>query len=176
VGQVYHGDESGILCSKQNSPTGAGRSVQSMPAVSCYVRPCLTTSNRAFPDSHDIGGSTAFKLHIFCGVGRYVAPGTRFWLGMRANGPRRHIIPIKGFAGTASVRRRPSSVWGNSTADLASCKRLRLHFQIHFRVNIYGVERDVPQPGTDGVDVDARPEKMGCRRVPNRMRAHSFVR
>jgi hypothetical protein len=38
---------------------------------------------------------------IFCGVGRYVAQGTRFWLGMHANGPRRHIIPIKGFAGTA---------------------------------------------------------------------------
>jgi hypothetical protein len=30
------------------------------------------------------------------GVGRYVGPGMRFWLGMHANGARRHIIPVKG--------------------------------------------------------------------------------
>jgi hypothetical protein len=31
----------------------------------------------------------------------------RFWRGMHANGQQRHIIPIKRFAGTASVQRRP---------------------------------------------------------------------
>jgi hypothetical protein len=63
------------------------------------------------------------------------------------------------------VRRRPSSVLGEQHRGPRNRKRLHLHFQIHFRVNISGVERDVPQPGTDGVDVDARPEKMGCRRA-----------
>ena len=64
--------------------------------------------------------SIPVKFNFFCGVGRYVAPGIGFWLGMHASGPRRHIIPIKGFGGTASVRRRPSSVLGEQhRADLA---------------------------------------------------------
>jgi hypothetical protein len=71
-------------------------------------------------------GSGKFYVagHIrFCGVGRYVASGIRFWLGMYANGPRRHIIPIKGFAGTASVRRRPSSVLGCGDTSFELCFR-----------------------------------------------------
>ena len=37
--------------------------------------------------------------------------------------------------------------------DFASGERLSLHFQIHFRVNIRGVEGNVTQPGADSVDV-----------------------
>jgi len=43
-------------------------------------------------------------------------------------------------------------------------------------INICSVKRDVTQPSTDGVDVDARAEKMRCCRVPDGMRAHPFVR
>ena len=60
--------------------------------------------------------------------------------------------------------------------DFASGERLSLHFQIYFRINIRGVERDVTQPGADSIDIDARAKKVGCRRVSNRMRAKALFR
>jgi hypothetical protein len=84
---------------------------------------------------------------------------------MHASCPRRHVISIKGFAGTSSVPRRPSSVLGEQHRGPRKLQAPSLHFQIHFRVNICGAERDLPQPGTVSVDVDVRPEEMGCRRV-----------
>jgi hypothetical protein len=65
---------------------------------------------------------------------------------------------------------------GDRPADLASCERLSLHFQVHFRINICRVEREVTQPSADGVDVDACAQKMGRRRVANGMRAHPSAR
>ena len=53
----------------------------------------------------------------------------------------------------------------NSPTDLASRERLGLHFQIHFRINVRGIERNVTQPGTDGVNVHTSTEKMGRRRI-----------
>ncbi len=53
-------------------------------------------------------GAVAVELNFFCGVRRYVALGNRFWLATHMDGPLRHIIRIRGFAGTASLRRRPS--------------------------------------------------------------------
>ena len=46
------------------------------------------------------------EFDFFCRVRRYVALGVRFWLTKEAHAscPRRHIISIKGFAGTASVQ------------------------------------------------------------------------
>jgi|RhiMetdeSRZDD1v2_1073273.scaffolds.fasta_scaffold251692_1 hypothetical protein len=38
--------------------------------------------------------------------------------------------------------------------DFASGQRLGLHFQIHFRINIRGVEGDVTQPGAEGNNLD----------------------
>jgi hypothetical protein len=49
----------------------------------------------------------------------------------------------------------------NSPTDLASRERLGLHLQIHFRINVRGIERNVTQPGADGVNVHASTEKMG---------------
>ncbi len=43
----------------------------------------------------------------------------------------------------------------------ASGERLCLHFQIQLRINICSIERDVPEPSTDSVDVDTRAEKVG---------------
>jgi hypothetical protein len=47
-------------------------------------------------DEWGIAVASAGESDFFCGVGRYVAPGIRFWLGMHANGPRRHINGAKG--------------------------------------------------------------------------------
>ena len=46
--------------------------------------------------------------------------------------------------------------------DFATGERLSLHFQIHFRINIRGVDGNVTQPGTDRIDVDTRAKKVGC--------------
>lgn len=37
----------------------------------------------------------------------------------------------------------------------ALCKSLALHLRIDLGVNSCGVQRDVPEPGADGVDVHA---------------------
>ena len=58
----------------------------------------------------------------------------------------------------------------------ASGERLCLHFQIHLRINICSIERDVPEPSTDSVDVDTRAEKVGRGCWPNGMRAHALLR
>ena len=62
----------------------------------------------------------------------------------------------------------------NSSTDFASRECLGLHFQIDFRINVRGIERNVTQPGADGVNVHASTEKMGRRRVPNSMRTHAL--
>lgn len=58
---------------------------------------------------------------LFCGARCYVALGTRLRLGMHVNGPERHIISSKGFAGTA-LARRPFS---NASAERRGSRRLR---------------------------------------------------
>jgi hypothetical protein len=49
---------------------------------------------------------------LFCGVCGYVAQGRGVGSGGTQRVTQRHIIRIKGFAGTASVQRHPSSVLG----------------------------------------------------------------
>ena len=58
----------------------------------------------------------------------------------------------------------------------ASGERLCLHVQIHLRINICSIERDVPEPSTDSVDVDTRSEKVRRSCVSNGMRAHALLR
>src|SRR5216683_5786507 len=62
----------------------------------------------------------------------------------------------------------------NSSTDFASRECLGLHFQIDFRINVRGIERNVTQPGADGVNVHAGTEKMGRRCVSNSMRTHTL--
>ena len=52
----------------------------------------------------------------------------------------------------------------------------RLHFQIDFGINIGGIKRRVPQPGTDCVNIDARAEEMDCSCVSNGMGTDFFFR
>jgi hypothetical protein len=54
--------------------------------------------------------------------------------------------------------------------DLASVtggQGLCLHFQINLGIDVGGIDGDVAEPGTDGVDVDACTEEMSCRGVPD---------
>ena len=52
---------------------------------------------------------------------------------------------------------------------------LGFHFQVHLSVAVGGLQRDVAQPGPDGVDVDPGAEKVHCRGVTNRVRADSLM-
>jgi hypothetical protein len=95
---------------------------------------------------------------------------------------------------TGSKARKPStrprfvfSVWwvlfrvvlpvrfGGCSTHFAGCESLGLHLHVHFRINIRRIERDMPQPGTNGVDVDPGTEQMGRSRVANSMRADALA-
>ncbi|HEX3875399.1 MAG TPA: hypothetical protein VHW24_00325 [Bryobacteraceae bacterium] len=64
---------------------------------------------------------------------------------------------------------------GISLAHFARCESLSLRFQVHFRIDICRVEREVPQPGTNGVDINPGTEQMGRRRVANGMRTYPLA-
>src|SRR5438046_5883164 len=60
----------------------------------------------------DTNSAVAIELNFFCGAHCYVALGMRAGYRCTRAVAQRHIIPIKGFAGTASVQRHASSVLG----------------------------------------------------------------
>ena len=47
----------------------------------------------------------------------------------------------------------------------AHAERFRFHVEVCLGVDIGGVERDVAEPSTDGVDIDTGAQKMGGRAV-----------
>jgi hypothetical protein len=53
----------------------------------------------------------------------------------------------------------------------AHAERLCFHIKVRLGVDIGGVERDMPQPRTDGVDVYSSAEKVRCGRVVDGVRA-----
>ena len=46
--------------------------------------------------------------------------------------------------------------------QIAERECFRLHFQVDLRVNVRGVQGDMPEPSPDGIDVDA-----GAKQMPN---------
>ena len=59
--------------------------------------------------------------------------------------------------------------------DIAGSESLGLRLQIDLRVDIGSIERDVAQPATDRVDVDASAQQMRGRRVADNVRTdHLF--
>ena len=59
---------------------------------------------------------------------------------------------------------------------LAPCQGLGFHLQIDFDVNVGRIERDMPEPGANGIDVDAGAEQVrGCG-MPHVMGADAFCR
>ena len=49
---------------------------------------------------------------------------------------------------------------------------LGLHLQVHFGVDVGGIQRDVAQPGADRIDVHAGPEQVDGGGVPKGVCAH----
>jgi hypothetical protein len=47
--------------------------------------------------------------------------------------------------------------------QIAERECFRFHFQVDVRVNIRGVQGDMPEPSPDGIDVHAGAKQMGCR-------------
>jgi hypothetical protein len=47
-------------------------------------------------------------------------------------------------------------------ARVTGCQRLRLHLKIDFGVDVGRVDGNMAQPRTNGVDIHARAQKMGC--------------
>jgi hypothetical protein len=48
-------------------------------------------------------------------------------------------------------------------------KRLCFALQINFGIDVGGVDGDVPEPGTNRVDIDACTQEMSCRGGSNRL-------
>ena len=57
----------------------------------------------------------------------------------------------------------------------AQAKSFGFHFKISFSVDVGGVDRDVAEPGADGIHVDTCTKKMRRGRVANGVRADSFL-
>ena len=47
--------------------------------------------------------------------------------------------------------------------QIAEHECFRFHFQVDVRVNVRGVQGDMPEPSPDGIDVHAGAKQMGCR-------------
>jgi hypothetical protein len=62
-----------------------------------------------------------------------------------------------------------------SLRDIAMSQCLGLHLQIHFGVDMGRIQRHVPQPAADGVDIHTRSQQMDGACVPNRVRTDPFV-
>jgi hypothetical protein len=59
--------------------------------------------------------------------------------------------------------------------DRALVQRLGFHCEIDLGVDVGGVEGDVPEPGSDRVDVHSRAPEMDGRRVPDDVRADALA-
>jgi len=65
--------------------------------------------------------------------------------------------------------------FGSRPTHFAGCESLGLHLHVHFRINICRVERDMPQPGTNRIDINPGTEQMGRRRVANGVRTYPLT-
>ena len=53
----------------------------------------------------------------------------------------------------------PRSIWG-CVSGIAQRHRFRLHLEIDFRVDVGGIEADMPEPCADGVEIDTGLQQM----------------
>jgi hypothetical protein len=63
----------------------------------------------------------------------------------------------------------PGSV--RRVGNRAHAQSLGFHFEIDLGIYVGGVDRDVPEPSANRVDVDTRPQQMDGRRMPAMPRA-----
>src|SRR5260370_1107050 len=60
--------------------------------------------------------------------------------------------------------------------QIAERECFRFHFQVDLRVNVGGVQGDVPEPRPDGIDVHAGAKQMDRTRMSNAVRANALCR
>ena len=60
--------------------------------------------------------------------------------------------------------------------QIAERECFRFHFQVDLRVNVRGVQGDMPEPGPDGIDVDAGAKQMDRTRMSKTVRANALCR
>lgn len=56
--------------------------------------------------------------------------------------------------------------------DFAPCQSPGFHLQIDFRVNVRRIQRNMPEPGANGIDIHTGAEQMCGRRMSNAVRAN----
>ena len=66
------------------------------------------------------------------------------------------------------------SAFGYGFKRSALRQHLSFTFKVNLCVDVGGVDRDVPHPGANGVDVDARAQEVGSGCMTDGVRADSF--
>ena len=65
---------------------------------------------------------------------------------------------------------------GHFIWQIAERECFRFHFQIDLRVNVRGVQGDMPKPSPDGIDVHAGAKQMDRTRMSKAVRANALFR
>jgi hypothetical protein len=60
--------------------------------------------------------------------------------------------------------------------QIAERECFRFHFQVDLRVNVRGVQGDMPEPSPDGIDVHAGAKQMDRTRMSKTVRANALCR
>ena len=60
--------------------------------------------------------------------------------------------------------------------QIAERECFRLHFQVDLRVNVRGVQGNMPKPRPDGIDVHAVAKQMDGTRMAKTVRANALCR
>ena len=86
----------------------------------------------------------------YVAAARERAAAQQGWLQLRA-----HIIPRLQPSEEFHERRRwPPTRRPRQVTDVEACERLGLHVEVDLSIHVGSVQRDVAEPGADGVDVD----------------------
>jgi hypothetical protein len=65
---------------------------------------------------------------------------------------------------------------GHFIWQIAERECFRFHFQVDLRVNVRGVQGDMPKPSPDGIDVHAGAKQMDRTRMSKAVRANALFR
>jgi hypothetical protein len=88
------------------------------------------------------------------------------------DGGRRNITPDsldfrKAMRSLSSLRERAGRGW-----DFAKSYGIGFQREIYFGIDVGGADRDMAEPGADGIDVHAGENQVASRRVPDHMRGY----
>lgn len=86
-----------------------------------------------------------------------------------------HKIPLQRPQEGKHARLFAPAFWWLGSCWFAVGEGLGFQFQIDLGIDVGRVERDVPQPGADRVDVHSSPEEVNCRGVTDRVCPHFLL-